>query len=159
MMAGATASTGSVSAAVSTAVSAAVWSKYGLGAVTPVATLALVPAVISSSATPSVLVTEPRTAVAIVSPVSNDAEMIAVPSMRPATINALRLRRRGMLRTPIFRKTKFFSAIAVSTPSAATRMTARAAASGPAGMPNTRSIGGSYPLAPTVIGGIATRTS
>src|SRR6266566_8259200 len=64
--------------------------------------------------------------------------MMAVPSIRPTTINALRPGRRRTLRIPSRRKTRLRSASAAVAPSATMRMPTRTTANVLTGMPNSR---------------------
>ena len=66
-------------------------------------------AAISSSVCPSEVTADERTVRVMVSPVASDAVMIAVPSIRPTTISALRPGRRRALRTPSRKKMRLRS--------------------------------------------------
>src|SRR4029453_11060212 len=63
--------------------------------------------------------------------------MIAVPSIRPTTISALRPRRRPTLRTPRRRKMRFRSASAPTAASTTARTRTSAVARPPTGMPKS----------------------
>jgi hypothetical protein len=75
----------------------------------------------------------------MVSPVTNDAPMMAVASMSPPTIRALRARRRTTLRLAIRRKTRFRTALTAMTPNATAITATSAVASVSTGTPRTRS--------------------
>ena len=75
------------------------------------------------------------------SPVTSDDPMIAVASMSPPTINALRARRRMALRVAIRRNTRLRTAPTATTPNAMAMIASRAMAKAPTGTPKTRSTG------------------
>src|SRR5512132_4280891 len=78
-----------------------------------------------------------RTVLLIVSPVASAAAMMAVPSIDPTTIRALRAGRRRMLRMPKRRKMRLRRARTARATSAAPRAAARTTASVSIGMPKS----------------------
>src|SRR5581483_3814991 len=95
-----------------------------------------------SSVPPSVSITDRRTVRLMVSPVVRAEQMMAVPSMSPATIRLLRAGRRRMLRTPIRKNTRWRTARRPITAVAAAMVAASATVSPPMGSPKTRSTAG-----------------
>ena len=91
----------------------------------------------TSSVLPSAVIAEERIEELIVSPVANEAVMIAVPSISPATIKAARPRRRLAFRTPRRKNTRFRSAKTATTESNTTTSTASTSASESTGIPNS----------------------
>src|SRR4029079_17283052 len=80
---------------------------------------------------------ELRTVRPIVSPVASAAAMMAVPSMEPTTMSALRPGRRRILRTPMRKNTGFRPASTPTAARAATESAASTTASWSTGMPNS----------------------
>src|SRR5436190_2352095 len=91
----------------------------------------------TSSVRPSAETAAERIVWLIVSPVARAAVMMAVPSISPTTIRALRARRRRTLRTPRRKKTRLRIARAASPATTIARMRTGAAARPPTGMPNS----------------------
>src|SRR5512142_404773 len=91
----------------------------------------------TSSACPSAPSALERIVWLIVSPVASAAPMITVPSIRPATISALRPRLRCALRNPSRTKTRLRTATAAIAASATTRSAASTSASIPTGIPKS----------------------
>lgn len=97
-------------------------------------------AVIHSSLLPRLRTTVERTLRPIVSPVPSAAAMIAVASIRPTTMSALRPGRRAAPRMPSRRKTRLRSASVATTATAVATTTTSANASGSIRRPNSFSM-------------------
>ena len=95
----------------------------------------------------------------MVSPVASDAVMIAVPSIRPTTISALRPGRRRALRTPSRKKMRFRSGERRTIANAAARATSSATSSPPMGMPNSLVMARALSQTLVTAGASATTTS
>ena len=141
-MAGATASTSFEPAAAVATVANRSSGKYAVSAVCPTATaLACAPFTpTDSSVLPSVRTTDDLMVDAIVSPVLSADAMMAVPSMSPTTMMAVRARRRPTLRRPSLKKTRFRSASAATTPTETARSSVTTTARVATGAPSKRSI-------------------
>ena len=140
MIAGVTPSTRSVPASRASIVSTTDSSKYS----TPVAAPRPVPswtsapfADTSSSVSPREATAAERIVWLMVSPVVSATATIAVPSMRPSTISAVRPRRRPTLRTPSFTSTGCRSARKPRTANATTSAPTSRTRTVPIGMPKS----------------------
>ena len=100
----------------------------------------------SSSVWPSDEIAEERIVCVIVSPVASAAAMIAVPSISPTTMSALRPGRRSAFRMPSRRNTRFRAATTATAASAAASVATRTTARIPIGMPKSLVMAG-YPIA------------
>ena len=96
-------------------------------------------AAISSSVDPITFTAVDLTVLLIVSPEASAAVMMVVPSIRPATISAVRARRRLTLRTPSLKKTRLRSANAARTTRTRASRIVSAVAKGAIGMPKNLS--------------------